>query len=344
LFEILPSEDHSYTIIYDPPFVEQDDELNLKENTSVEKVVELEFLNWRRKPIVNKSVDVYGQNGKTSYTTDGNGLVYLDSLNKYIEYGIFMNFKNTSWKKEFTHTDKSKYTFIVKKKRFLWWWLPFILFFLCLLLIPTQITHHYTVLNKNTKQPIELAQISSSQASLYKVQSYNDNTDSLGNLSIDYGKYQLYQQIFKKPLADVFISKSGYESLNAKVPLSYFKTNESIVYINKLAIRAVPIEDCNSGGDADDAGGNSIKEFDLKKSKGEFMFSYNTGDTHADIIRIYDCPISDMNKKQPIWGINEASGAKKSLIIDFKSQIITVEVIGGGNVQSIWRYLVECPQ
>src|SRR5690606_25498468 len=121
------------------------------------------------------------------------------------------------------------------------------LFFLCSLLIPTQIDHYYTVLDKNTKKPIELANVSSTETSIYRVQSYEDKTDSLGNLSIDYGKHLIFKQIFKKPSTDVLVSKSGYESLNAQVPLSFFKTKESIIYLNKLAVKKEPIEDCNSG-------------------------------------------------------------------------------------------------
>lgn len=344
LSDKLPSEDHEYTIIYDPPIVETNhDSLYDAEAPIIEKSIELEFLNWRRKPITNKSVSIYGQNGKLNYITDDNGIVYLDALNRDIEYGIFMDFKNTSWKTEFVHTDKDKYTFIVKKKRFLWLWLPFFLFFLCLLLIPTQVTHHYTVLDKTTKQPIEFAEVSSSEISKYQLQSVEDKTDSLGSLSLEYGKYKLFKQMFKKLSTDIFVSKSGYESLNANVPLSYFRTTESVVYLNKLAPRNEPIEDCNSGGDAHNAGGNSVKEFNLIKNNGTFMFTYNTGDTHADIIRIYDCSKQNMNKEQPIWSINEASGGDKFLSLDFTNQIITVEVIGGGNIQSIWWYLVECP-
>jgi hypothetical protein len=344
LFEMLPSEDQQYTIIYDPPIEEpKDNSMKNVEEPIIEKSIELEFLNWRRKPIVKKEIDLYGQNGKSNYITDEDGIIYLDTLNRDIEYGIFMNFKNASWKTEFKHTDKSRYTFIVKKKRFLWWWVPFFLFFLCLLLIPTQVAHQYTVLDKNSKQPVALAEVSSAEISKYQVQSFQDQTDSLGNLYIKYGKYQLFKQIFKSPSTDIFVSKSGYESLKAKVPLSYFKTDESIIYLNQFKVRNVPIEDCNSRGDAHNAGGNSVKEFDLIKNKGAFVFTYNTGDTHADIIRIYDCSKFDINNKQPIWSIDEASGGDKSLTIGFTSQIITVEVIGGGNLQSIWKYHVKCP-
>ena len=342
LLEVIPSENHQYTIVYNPPLKEDPVE-DIIEEHKLEKSIELEFLNWRKKPITNKEIDLYGKNGKTTYTTNDNGLVYLNSLNRDIDYAIFMDFKNTSWKKEFKHSNKSRYTFIVKKKRFLWMWLPFLLFFLCLLMIPTQVDHHYTILDKKSKQPIELANVTSSEISKYQIQSLENKTDSLGNLSLEYGKYPLYKQIFSKLSTDVFVSKSGYESLDAKIPLSYFKTTESKIYLNKLAVRLDPIGDCNSGGDANNAGGNSIKEFNLIKNKGAFVFTYNTGDTHADIIKIYDCSKLNMYNEQPIWSINEASGGDKNLTLNFTNQIITVEVIGGGNIQSIWRYHVECP-
>lgn len=342
LLEVIPSENHQYTIVYDPPLKEDIVE-DIIEEPKLEKPIELEFLNWRKKPIANKEIDLYGKNGKTSYTTNNSGLVYLKSLNKDIDYAIFMDFKKTSWKKEFKHTDKNRYTFIVKKKRFLWWWLPFILFFLLLPLIPTQVTHAYTVLDKTTKAPIDQAAVSSSEANIYVAQSYEDKTDSLGVLSIDYGKYSIYSQIFKSKATDVFVQKTGYESLNAKVPLGYFKTQKSVIYLNKLKPKPIKIEYCNSGGDADDAGGNSIREFDLKQSKGKFVFKYNTGDVHADIINIYDGPQKEINKNNLIWSFNETSGGIKSVEIPFSSRIITIEVIGGGNVQSIWQYFVECP-
>lgn len=341
----IPSKNNLYTIIYDPPFTEvPEDEIQPKP----EYAIELEFLNWRKKPIINKEIVLYGQNGKSTYVTNNSGLVDVKSLNTGIDYAIFMEFKNTSWKKEFKHTDKNKYTFIVKKKRFLWWWLPLLVFFLLLPLIPTKITHNYTVLDKNTKAPINLADISSSSAIAYVAQSSADKTDSLGLLSIDYGEYSIYSQIFESKLTDVFVQKSGYQSLNAQVPLGYFKTQKSIIYLSKLKplppARAIDVGDCNSGGDADNAGGNSIKEFDLKQDRGEFVFTYDTGDTHPDIINIYDCAKSEINKNQPVWSVNEASVINKYVTLKFSSRIITVEVIGGGNIKSMWKYNVQCPK
>lgn len=342
LSESLMSRDEDYTIVYDPS-VEKIREV-IMDSKGVS--VELEFLNWRRRPIANQKVDLYGDNGKTSYTTNKEGIVLVDILSKNAEYTTFMTYKSTDWKKEFVHKEETKHTFIVKMKRFFWWWLPFLVFFLLLLLIPTSVTHNYLVLNKN-KEPIELASISSSEASIYKIQSYDSQTDTVGRLSLDYGKYPLYEQIFKKPFTDIFVSKSGYESLNAKVPLGYFKTRESIIYLDILPPQTYkikePIGDCNSGGDAHNAGGNSIKEFDLKQDSGEFVFTYNTGNRYADIIKIYDCPENEMNSKTPIWSIDEASGGDKSVNIRFTNRIITVEVIGGGNLESIWGYLVDCP-
>lgn len=346
LVTVVPSKNNQYTIVYDPPLKDNLVE-GIAEEPKLENPIELEFLNWRKKPIANKEIDFYGKNGKTSYTTNDSGVIYLNTLTEDIDYAIFMDFKNTSWKKEFKHTDKDKYTFIVKKKRFLWWWLPVILFFLLLPLIPTQVSHAYTVVDKNTKAPIGQAKVSSTDANIYIIQNYEDKTDSLGVLSIDYGEYSIYSQIFERRTTDVLVQKSGYESLNASVPLSYFKTQQSIMYLNKLKPippdRAVEIGDCNSGGDADNAGGNSIKEFDLKQDRGEFVFAYDTGDTHPDIINIYDCAKTEINRNQPVWSVNEASVIVKYVTLKFSNRIITVEVIGGGNTMSIWEYNVQCP-
>lgn len=349
LYENLPSQDQTYQILYNPPLKE--DTSNL-ENQVVDSVladnIELEFLNWRRKPITNQSIDIYGHNGKTSYVTDDKGIVSLDTLNKDVEHAIFMDFKGAHWKKEFTPTDSLKYTFTVKRKRFLWLWLPAILFFLLLLLIPTEVVHHYRVLDKNTKQPISLADVSSTKSNIFQVQNSNIRTDSLGGLSIAYGKHTLYKQIFKESSTDFYARKSGYENLTGIVDLAYFKTQKSTIYLNRLPLAAInedeTIEVCNSGGDADNAGGNSIKEFDLKQDKGGFVFAYHTGDLHADIIKIYDCPKSEIMNNQPIWSVNEASGREKYVAIKFSSRIVTIQVVGGGNTQSIWQYVVECPK
>lgn len=341
--EKLSSRDEIYTIVYNPPLLEKQEAIL----DSKKPVIELEFLNWRRRPITNQKIDLYGLNGKTTHTTNNSGIVHLETLNENVAYAVFMNYKGSDWKKEFIHKEATKHTFIVKMKRVLWWWMPFMLFFLLLLLIPINVTHNYVVLDKNMKKPIESAIIAGSKASVYKVQNYNNLTDSTGKININYGKYKLYEQIFKKYSTDIFVSKTGYENLKAKVPLGYFKTRKSIIYLNKLLPETPKIDDvkvdCNSGGDAHRAGGNSIREFDLKQNKGEFVFQYDTGNVHADIIRIYDGPRNKMDDKPPIWQIDEASGRTKFVNIAFTNRIITIEVIGGGNEHSVWQYLVECP-
>jgi hypothetical protein len=343
LHESLPSEDKTYTVVYDPP---SKDDMVVPSEPSIIENIELEFLNWRKKPITQQQIEIYGQNGKTNYITDENGVVSVDKLRKEIEYGIFMNYKGTNWKTEFTHTDKVKYSFIVKRRQILWWWLPFLLFFFILLLIPTEITHQYNLLDKRTKEPISSAAISSSQTSLYQVQDYNDKTDSLGKLSIAYGKTPLYKQMFGRPYTDVFAKKTGYESLQAIVPLGYFKTRKSIIYLNKLQppLNTEPIGDCDTGGDASKEGDDSVKEFDLKQSYGNFTFRYYTGDTHADEIMIFDCPKSEINYNDPIWVVDETTDDPKSVSLTFSNRIITVVVNGRGNLNSIWEYVVECPK
>lgn len=250
LSERLPKQDEKYTIIYEPkPLKLENSTFPIEEDISLtQNYIELEFLNWRRKPISNKDINLYGKNGKTTHTTNSEGIVQIDGLISNIEYSVFMKFKGSDWKKDFVHNNELKHTFIVKMKRFLWWWIPFILFFLLLLLIPTTVKHEYTVLDKTTKQPIQLASVSSSEPSIIKTLDINNKTDSLGKLSIAYGKTPLYKQIFNKPNTNIIVSKAGYESLDTIVPLGYFKTRESTVYLNKkndqIKVGKDPIPSC----------------------------------------------------------------------------------------------------
>ena len=93
----------------------------------------------------------------------------------------------------------------------------------------------------------------------------------------------------------------------------------------------------------ENAGGNSVQEFNMGKKRGSFVLKYDTGDQIADIVRVYDCIKSEISPSKIIWQINEASDGLKSVDIPFNNSIITVEVIGGGNIDSIWEYFVECP-
>lgn len=333
LQEILPSEDQTYNIVYDPPV--EEGLIDSLEPPIIDNI-ELEFLNWRKKPIAQQQIEIYGQNGKVNYVTDKNGIVPIDNLSKDIEYGIFMNFKGTNWKTEFTHTDKSKYSFVVKRRRVLWWWLPFVFFFLLLLLIPTEITHEYTVLDKSTKEPIEAADISSSQASIYQAQKYNDKTDSIGKLSIAYGKYPLYKQIFGSPNSDVFAKKAGYESLQALVPLGYFKTRESVIYLNKLQppLNSEPVLACG-GGENYSGSGNQVKRFDLGSSDSNFLFEYYN-DTELDIISVY---CDDGSLLFRVETTTDTVDFQDSKTIYAPCRYITVEVIGETN----WGIKVNCP-
>ena len=341
LSDVIPSVDKQFTITYNPP----KPEVNIVEDEYVEPVVinepvQLEFLTRNKKPIAHQKIDLYGDFGKLNFETNVNGIHTIDNLSEKQEYTIFMNYKGTDWKQEFNHVGDSKYTFIVKKRRFLWWWIPFILFFLLLLLIPTTVEHNYTVLDRITNEPIKGASISSSQSNIYQTSNLLGETDSLGKLKIDYGKSPIYKQMFYKPSSQLNVMKSGYERLDTIVKLGYFNTRKSYVYLDKPM---EPRVNCNSGGDADDAGGNSIREFDLQQTSGNFMFSYNTGDIHPDLINIYDGPRDVMRNSSPIWTANEATQGVKSVSIPFTNRIVTIEVIGGGNTLSIWEYYVDCP-
>ena len=341
LSDVIPSVDKQFTITYIPP----KHEFNIVEEEYDEPILKseplkLEFLTRNNKPIAYQKIDIYGDFGKLNFETDANGIYTIDNLTEKQEYAVFMNYKGTDWKQEFNHVGDSKYSFVVKKRRFLWWWIPFILFFLLLLLIPTSVEHNYTVLDKITNDPIQGASISSSQSNIYQTSNLLGETDSLGKLKIDYGKSPLYKQIFYKPKSQLNVLKSGYERLDTIVKLGFFNTMKSYVYLGKPM---EPRVNCDSGGDADDAGGNSIKEFDLQQTSGNFMFTYNTGDIHADLINIYDGPRDVMQNSSPIWSANEATAGTKSVSIPFTNRIVTIEVIGGGNTLSIWEYYVDCP-
>ncbi|WP_420574595.1 hypothetical protein [Kordia sp.] len=339
----LHNHDEKYTIVYDPPREELEPIIIPEKQEEIpQNYIELEFLNWRRKPIKNQTISLYGKNGKTAYTTDSNGIVTIDSLHSDIEYSVFMKYKGTDWKKDFIHRNEKRHVFIVKMKRFLWWWIPFILFFLLLLLIPTRVTHEYLVLDKTTKQPIQSASIDSSEPLAFRTQNSGNVTDSLGKLAIDYGKTPLYKQIFKKPNTDISVLKSGYESLQTKVPLGYFKTTESIVYLNKIPPPS-PIPDppeekiiLPCGGTNYDDTGNQIKYFDLGKSNSNFLFEYYN-DTYLDIITVH---CEDGTVLFTVDTTTDTANFQDSKIIFAPCQFIYVMVNGTTN----WGIRVNCPK
>lgn len=313
----------------------------------------IEILNWKKKPIENHSLSFYGEkDGKNNYTTDSKGQFHLNSLEQNKEYSIFMEFKNSDWKQDFTHSNSNnKYTFIVKKRKFLWWWIPLIIgFFLLLSLIPTEVNHHFTVYDNQTKKPLAGSLINNQSG--YQSQAI-ESTNQEGKLSINFGTHTIFSQFFSGFDSQFSVTKNGYESLiNEKLPISFFRTNKSEVYLDPISIDTVykttepsPINksDCNSGGDADDSGGNSIKEYDMSQNSGQFVFDYNTGLKIPDIINIYDCSISNINSSKLIWSFNNYTGGDAHETIKFNNRIITVEVIGGGNINSVWSYRVNCP-
>ena len=110
LSETLPTQDQTYKIVYDPPIHEIAEEPAQPEEIPTEleenPFIELEFLNNKRRPIANQEVNLYGKNGKSSYTTNSDGIVTIDTLNNTIEYSVFMNYKNTDWKKDFVHNGR----------------------------------------------------------------------------------------------------------------------------------------------------------------------------------------------------------------------------------------------
>lgn len=313
----------------------------------------IEILNWKKKPIKNHSLSFYGEkNGKNNYTTDSKGQFYLNSLEQNKEYSIFMEFKNSDWKQDFTHSNSNnKYTFVVKKRKFLWWWIPLVIgFFLLLSLIPTEVNHHFTVYDSQTKKALAGSQINTQAG--YQSQAL-EYTDQEGKLSINFGTHTIFSQVFSGFNSQFSATKEGYESLlNEKLPISFFRSNKSKVYLDPISIDTVykttepsPINksDCNSGGDADLTGGSSIKEYDMSQNSGSFTFEYNTGGKFPDNINIYNCGINEIENSKIIWSFNNVTGGNRFNNINFSNRIITVEVIGGGNVNSEWSYLVNCP-
>ncbi len=229
------------------------------------------------------------ENGRKDYKTNSKGQFHLNSLVNNKEYSIFMEFKKSDWKQDFTHSNSNnKYTFTVKKRKFLWWWIPVIIgFFLLLSLIPTEVNHDFTVYDNQTKMPIAECQISNFSG--YQSQALNNFTDLKGELKIGYGKRTIYNQIFNGFNTSFSATKNGYVSVvNSTLAISFFKTNRSKVYLDPFRVDTTykiedpikidttyliedpikidttyliedplekPISECNSGGDADDSGG-----------------------------------------------------------------------------------------
>lgn len=371
LSETIPNIDKEYTLTYNKPLediIEQPLEEKIKGEAQVDDILEvkntkdneivIELLNWRKKPIKNHSLSFYGTNkGKENFVTNDKGQFYIDNLGIGKEYSIFMKFKKADWKKDFVHKkENNKYSFIVKNRKILWWWIPFfLLFFFLLSLIPTEVKHHYTVYDNDTNDTLENASINSSVPSVYQTSSLEGMTDNKGKIDVDYGRLPIYKQIFYKPSTTINVTKNDYENLNTKVSLAFFKTNKSDIYLNSIKRDTVvivepivepaePIELCDGGGDADSSGGNSIKEFDLKKINSSFIFEYYTGGIHPDIINIYNCSREEISLNNPIWSFNSTTSKDgESAIINYSEKIITIEVIGGGNTESVWEYFVNCP-
>ncbi|CAM1364512.1 hypothetical protein [Tenacibaculum xiamenense] len=342
LLEKIPNDNERYRIVFDPPIepiVEEEKEV--LQEIEDDKIV-FEFLNWRRKPIKNQAIAIYGLNGKTNFTTNEEGIVEVSELKSNIDYSIFMNYKGTDWKKDFIHKGKNRYTFIVKMKKVLWWWIPFLIFFLLLLLITTTIDHQYTVKDWHTKQPIETAHVLSTEAGYYTTQGFPPMfTDSLGELSVDYGKFSIYSQIFKGLNAKISVRKYGYQSLDTTIPLGYFKTQESIVYLNKMRTTtpAIPKPSPCGGGENFDESGSKIKLFDLGKSNRTFLFEYYN-DTALDYIYIY-CQGGSI--RSPLFSVTTTTDTdyfSHSTEIFAPCRYIVVEVIGTTN----WGIKVNCPE
>lgn len=348
----IPNQDSEYTIVYNK--LKELNEENIELITpaleeeefiaQVNKDVTIELLNWRKKPIVNQSLSFYGsKEGKLNFVTDSNGQFHPNKLLENKEYSIFMKYKKADWKKDFLHSKQNKeYTFIVKNKKILWWWLPvFILFFLLISLIPTDLTHHYTVLDKNTDLPIEGAYLSSTIPSVYQTNALNNKTDKDGKLDIAYGKLALYKQIFYKPSTSISVSKNAYESLVSEVSLAYFRTTKSNIFLDPyqrdtLAViePQEPATPCGGGENEDDTG-NQTKRFDLGKENSTFLFEYYN-DNQMDIISVL------CDDGQLLFICDWATGTESfinSKKIKSPCRYITVNVIGTSN----WGIRVNCP-
>ncbi|HAA22373.1 MAG TPA: hypothetical protein DCR93_22760 [Cytophagales bacterium] len=305
--------------------------------------ITLEFLNRRKKPIANQAIQVFGLPNNNSFITDKDGLVTLDALYSDTAYCAFMRYKKADWKEDFTHTGETKYQFIVKHRRFLWWWIPAVLlFFFLLSLIPTQVRHRYTVLDNYTKQPLANAFIQNNQASIFQTLQTGTQTDSDGKLSVAYGRYPIYKQIFGEPKANVTASKAGYENLTESVPLGFFKTRRSNFYLGVPAPPApipIPIQGCNSGGD--NGSHSSLIQYDLKQNQGQFLLNYDLY-SHPDEIRVYNCISSEIWDHQPIFQYRGREG-NPTLIRFNNGPHITVWVLSPEG-DSAWEYWVNCPQ
>lgn len=312
----------------------------------------LEFLNRRRKSLAHQPIQVYGLVGNNNFTTDSEGVVRVDELRANIDYCVFIRYKGTDWKQEFKHTREDRHQFIVKHRRFLWWWIPMLLlFFLLLSLIPMQIKHRYTVLERDTKKPISGAIVQNNRADVFKTYNTANQTDSSGKLSLDYGKSPVYKQIFGKPQANVTASKAGYRSLTAEVPLGFFKTRRSSFYLERInpprtslpiaqpPATPTPIQGCNSGGDG--GSHSSMIQYDMGQDQGEFQLNFDLYSI-PDKLNVYNCEATEIKNNTPIYSYEGADG--ENILVAFKGgPFITVEVISE-NGSSSWEYYVNCPQ
>ena len=350
LNEPIPIVDRHYSIVIgDEKRTAPSDSDFLEEESLEETIVVLEFLNWRKKAIKNQKLELFNYPNIKDFTTNENGQVHLKHLTKDKEYSIFMRYKGTDWRRDFVHKIEERHTFVVKQKRFLLIWLPLLLALLGLAtLIPTSVDHDYYVFDKNTLQPLAGALLeSSASGKTITIASVVDGTDSTGHVYKFYSEASIYDQIFNKQITPIAVTLQGYESIESTIPQGFFDTDTSNIYLSKLRMqppKSLPRVTCNNAGDADDAGANVVQEFNLGQNSGDFVFQYYTGNMIPDIINIYDTTQENIFISAPIWSFNDITPYTQEVTLYFTNQIITVEVIGGNNKESLWAFEVSCPQ
>jgi len=83
----------------------------------------------------------------------------------------------------------------------------------------------------------------------------------------------------------------------------------------------------------------SLKEYDLTGYWGKICFDYNTY-TEPDSIFVYDAPKSSYKGAKLLFSYKKASKENLFNVLEYSSNIITVEVIGKSKA---WDYKIHCP-
>ncbi|NOQ75775.1 MAG: hypothetical protein GQ574_27455 [Crocinitomix sp.] len=311
-----------------------------------------EFLTRRKKPIANQEIELYGAKEKKIYKTNSAGQIEVWKKDIAKENTLFTRFKKSDWKKDFAYIGEEKLTFIIKQRRFLWWWIPaFLLFFFLISLIPFEVNHDYVVYDEETNERLSNVNINTlnTNYSQFSVSGINSNvTNGDGEVTINYGRQSLFNQIFNPIEKSILAEKNGYNSVNATVRLGFNDNNKSWLFLNRdpdpiVVIVQPPAPEENlipcNGGEAEDIKGKGVQllKFNLGYANVDFLFEYYN-DTEPDTIIV---STENGNELLRIEYATETTDYQTnySKILNSSSAIVIVEVRGKSN----WGIRVNCP-